>query len=177
MTHAPTEKPVVVGRILGPWGIKGWLQIYSYTHPREGIFDYSPWYIDGADAPLTPSDHKVSGKRLVIKLAGIDDPETAQAWANRDIAIDRGALPALEADEFYWHDLVGCEVINRQGLSLGTVKSMLSTGAHDVMEIATSDQTQACLIPFVFNVYVDQVDLDGGRILVDWPSEWLDGNA
>ena len=174
MAPNPAEKPVVVGRILAPWGVHGWLQVYSYTAPREGIFAYTPWWIDGSDEPVQIQNHKISGKRLVVQLPGIDTPEDARHWVDREISVARAQLPTLADGEFYWHDLVGCRVINHQQHALGVVQGVLATGANDVLEVAGEQTQHAVLIPFVMGEYIESVDLDAGQIVVDWPVEWLD---
>ena len=173
MNPSPTENSVILGRFLGPWGIKGWLQIYSYTTPREGIFDYDEWRI-GGESPIPRPDYKISGKRLLIKLPEVDTPEQAATWTDKTIEVLRSQLPPLPVGEYYWHDLVGLMVINREGVCLGQVSQMLSTGAHDVMEIQPESSEQSILIPFVVGVHVDQVDLEAGEVRVEWPVEWLD---
>lgn len=174
MNPSPTENSVTLGRFLGPWGIKGWLQIYSYTTPREGIFDYDEWRIDGAQQPIPRPEYKIAGKRLVVKLPGVDTPEAAATWTDKTIEVLRSQLPALPAGEYYWHDLVGLSVINREGVRLGHVSQMLSTGAHDVIEIEPESSGQPILIPFVLGGPVDEVELEAGEIRVQWPVEWLD---
>jgi len=173
MNPRPLEESVIVGRILGPWGVKGWLQIYSYTDPASRIFEYSPWYIEGHTGPVDVLEHKRSGKRMVVRLPNIDSPELAAKWVDRSIFVAREQLPTLPEGEFYWHDLVGLKVVNREGEALGEVVKMLSTGAHDVMEIKQDDLKDNLLIPFVFGAYVDKVSLADGQIAVQWPSHWL----
>ncbi len=174
MSAAPTEGSVIVGRILGPWGIKGWVQIFSYTDPPTGIFEYSPWQLEGQDQALTPIEYKRSGKRLVVQLPGIDSPEAALKWVDKAISVDRSQLPKLPNDEFYWHDLVGLRVVNKEGHLLGQIKQMLSTGAHDVMDIEPPSAGESILIPFVQGTFVDRVSLDDGELCVDWPIDWLE---
>lgn len=174
MNSSPTENSVILGRFLGPWGIKGWLQIYSYTTPREGIFQYAEWRIDGAEPPIPRPEYKISGKRLLVKLSEVDTPEAAAAWTDKTIEVLRSQLPPLPVREYYWHDLVGLKVFNRQGVCLGQIVQMLSTGAHDVMEIEPESSGRSVLIPFVLGEHVDQVDLAAGEVRVGWPVEWLD---
>ena len=160
-----------MGRFLSPWGIKGWLQVYSFADPREGIFAYSPWFVDGAEVKVEA--HKVSGKRLVVKLAGVDTPEDARVWAQKEICIDRSQLPKPAQGEFYWHDLVGCQVINLQDDPLGIIAQVMATGANDVLEIDRGDGAGMLLIPFVKDQYVRKVDLERKVLVVDWPTDWL----
>lgn len=177
MDPTSAEESVVIGRILGPWGVKGWLQIYSYTDPREGIFVYAPWQVEGSDEPIRPLEHKHSGKRLVVRLPGIETPEQALIWAGKHISVDRQQLSPLPAGEYYWHDLVGLTVVNREGHTLGQVRQMLATGANDVMEVQSKETASNILIPFVLGVYVDEVLLSEGQVRVDWPIEWLADEA
>lgn len=180
MSAAEREERVLVGRLLGAWGIKGWVQVYAYTDPPEAIFTYQPWIIQGflhseAKPDSTPLlNWKRVGRRLVAQLAGIETPEQAAALADLDIHIPRSCLPPAEPGEYYWHDLMGLRVVNLEGHTLGVVSQMLATGAHDVLQINASDRSEAVLIPFVIGHAVQSVDLTQGVIKVDWPLEWLE---
>lgn len=185
MTMTEHEEPVLVGRILGAWGIKGWVQLYAYTDPPEAIFEYQPWIIQGFSQPdldHPESGHpkspllnwKRAGRRLVAQLVGIETPEQAAALADLDIHIPRSSLPPAAPGEYYWHDLLGLQVINAEGHTLGVVSQLLATGAHDVLQIAAPDRASEVLIPFVIGHAVQSVDLDERVIRVDWPLEWLE---
>jgi len=180
MSTAEREERVLVGRLLGAWGIKGWVQVYAYTDPPEAIFSYQPWTIQGFSNPDAHSEAspllnwKRVGRRLVAQLVGIDTPEQAAALADLDIHIPRSCLPPAEPGEYYWHDLIGLQVINLEGHALGVVSQMLATGAHDVLQITAPERTEAVLIPFVIGHAVRSVDLAKGVIEVDWPLEWLE---
>ena len=115
-----------------------------------------------------------SGPRLLVKLRGIDTPEQAAALGRQVICVDRSTLPEPEPGEYYWHDLIGLEVVNLQGRVYGRVEQMQETGAHDVLDIRGGDSP--VLIPFVVGEFVREVDLAGGRITVDWPSEWIESD-
>lgn len=106
---------------------------------------------------------------LLAKLAGIETPEQAQALKGKAIEAPRAALPRPEDGTYYWADLVGLEVVNTQGLVLGVVKGMLSSGAQDVMELQGDQKTR--LLPWVSAV-VKRVDLESGRIEVEWGADW-----
>ncbi len=172
MATLPIEDSVIIGRILSPWGIKGWLQVHSFTDPREGIFNYGPWFVDGSSVEI--EGHKVSGKRLVVKLPGVASPEEARSWSQKDICIARDQLPAPQEGEYYWHDLIGMTVINKEQVRLGQISQMLSTGAHDVMEVSLVDSDRTVLIPFVQGTFVDRIDTKAKELIVDWPIAWLD---
>ncbi|TVS13738.1 MAG: 16S rRNA processing protein RimM [Wenzhouxiangella sp.] len=164
---------VLVGRILGPWGVQGWVSVYSWTDPPEALFDYRPWLVGQEQRQVELSDWRRSGKRLLASLAGVDTPERVAELTGQDIHVPRSLLPPLEAGSYYWHDLVGLEVINLQDLCWGRIQRMLPTGAHDVMEISGGSSPNV-LIPFVQPDVVRQVDLEAGRVTVDWPEDWVD---
>jgi 16S rRNA processing protein RimM len=159
---------VIVGRINGLFGIHGWVKIFSYTQPRENILTYYPWYVAGT-AREREAD-RTHGKGIVAKFKGFDDRDAVTALLNAEISIDRSQLPVLKPDEYYWADLLGLEVRNRQDIALGRVKNFLETGVHDVLVVYNGEQER--LIPFVPGHFIDRVDLSGGLIYVDWPIEF-----
>lgn len=166
------EESVVVGRFNGAWGVRGWVRVWSDTRPPTAIFDYQPWFIGEHDDSLEIEQWQQSGPRLVAKLRGIDTPEQATALGRQIIRVSRSALPEPKPGEYYWHDLIGLEVVNLDGHCFGRVERMQETGAHDVLEIG--DEAGSVLIPFVTDEFVREVDLEAGRITVDWPVEWTE---
>lgn len=168
-----TDKPMVVGRLGAVYGIKGWMKITSYTDIPEGIFDYSPWYIQqkGEWQEVAIEDFKRHGKGLIAKLAGVDVREEAQSMTGAEIAIYATQLPELE-DEFYWRDLIGCAVETDKGYTLGTVSDMMETGSNDVL-VVKANATDAFgkkerLIPFINEQVIINVDITARKIIVNW---------
>lgn len=161
---------VVVGRFNGAWGVNGWVKVWSDTRPAIAIFDYQPWLVGERGETLEIEQWRQSGSRLVVKLSGVDTPEQAESLGRSLIRVPRASLPEPEAGEYYWHDLIGLAVVNLEGHEYGRVARMLETGAHDVMEI--EGVSGRVLIPFVAGDFVHQVDLEAGRITVDWPLDW-----
>jgi 16S rRNA processing protein RimM len=160
---------VRLGRIVGLFGIQGWVKVFSFTEPREAILDYGPWLLgsDSSWRQATVEDGKRHGKAVLAKLAGVDDRDDATGLLGEEIAIDRSDLPATGDGEYYWVDLIGATVWHREERELGTVKQMLETGAHDVMVVGGETER---LIPFVPGDVVMDVDIDAGMVRVDW--EW-----
>jgi 16S rRNA processing protein RimM len=173
MASGGTEETVVVGRFLGPWGVQGWVRVYSWTNPPEALFDYQPWLLGPQGQPLEFKDWRKVGPRLVVQLATVDSPERAAELVDELIAVRRSALPPAEPGSYYWHDLVGLEVVNLDGYSWGRIEQMLPTGANDVMQISHAERGSV-LIPFVQPDVVRAVDLQAGRVSVDWPEDWAD---
>lgn len=173
MNTGHAGETVVVGRVLGAWGVQGWVRVYSYTDPPEALFDYAPWLLGQPQNAIVPIECRRSGQRLLARLPGIDTPEAAAALTEQQIAVARSLLPPPPDDSYYWHDLVGLEVFNLEGHRWGRVARLLPTGAHDVLQIER-ESGSFVLIPFVSGRFVHSVDLAVGRITVDWPLDWED---
>ena len=157
---------VVMGRVSGFYGLKGWVKILSFTRERDGILGYDPLYLNlgGQWRPFPVEGARIQGKGLILKLAGRDGRDEAAALLGAEIAVHRTQLAALEPDEYYWADLEGLRVITIDGVELGRVERLLETGANDVV-VVQGDRER--LIPFLREV-VAQVDIEGGILRVDW---------
>ena len=155
---------VIVGRLAGVYGVKGWLRVQSYTLPIENILSYAPWAVDGMSA-VNVTEGKAHGKGLIVHLRGVDDRDVAAKLVGRDISVERSQLPTLDSGDYYWSDLIGLQVTTLDGDKLGTVSRMMETGAHDVMVI---DGERERLVPYARERVVHKVDLDAGTMLVDW---------
>ena len=164
-----TTQPVVLGRISGLFGVRGWVKVYSYTEPREAVLQYDRWLLSGKDGwqEATVAEGQRHGKTVIARIDGYDDRDQAAALVGTEIAVSREALPEAGKDQYYWSDLEGLRVVHRDGTELGRVSHLLETGANDVMVV---EGEQERLIPFVMDKVVIGVDLDKGEIEVDW--EW-----
>jgi 16S rRNA processing protein RimM len=167
-----SEKRVRVGRIVGLYGVQGWVKLESWTEPRIRIFDYQPWQLSapGVEKEIRGIDGRAQGKGLVARLPGIDDREQAALLVGCEITVAREQLPAPSKDEFYWTDLEGLEVVTLNNEVLGRVSHLFATGANDVMVVRNGERER--LIPFVQGPYVHSVDLSAGRLTVDWDPEF-----
>lgn len=170
MAVSPTDH-LIVGRVSGLHGIKGWVKVFSYTHPRENILHYSPWYVrsDQTWQELALVDGRIQGKGIIAQLEGYADRNAALDLLGASIAIRRSQLPALEPGELYWVDLIGLQVLSTQGSVLGTVAEVIETGANDVLVVRGEREH---LIPFVRGVYILEVDLSKGYIKADWDPDF-----
>lgn len=164
------KKLVILGRVSGLYGVKGWVKVQSYTEPRENIAEFPVWIVtrNGVLTELAVEHARVQGPALVAKLRGIDDRDEARAWLGAEIAVDRAMLPPCAPGEYYWADLEGLEVRTPDGLVLGRVDHLLATGGNDVL-VLTGDRER--LIPFVHDSVIRSVDLDAGVIVADWSPE------
>lgn len=170
---------IVVGYIAGVFGVKGWVKIHSETVPNTNILTYSPWFMSdcaydkNSQKPIKWNEIKLdTGKRhskgIVAKLVDYDEREVAQTLQGRQIAIKREQLQPAEEGEYYWTDLIGCQVVSIQGVVLGIVKSLLETGANDVLVIEGEGEGEELLIPYIVGQSVISVDLNLHQIEVDW---------
>ncbi|MDX1593745.1 MAG: ribosome maturation factor RimM [Gammaproteobacteria bacterium] len=165
MTGPGTRVPL--GRVGGPYGVRGWVRVVSGTEPPEGILEYSPWLIGigGEWRPYEVRSGRPHGKGLVVHLAGCEDRDQAASLAGAEIAVPRSALAELGDDEYYWADLVGLSVVTHEGEELGVVDHLIETGANDVL-VVRGDRER--LIPFTPGHAVLDVDLERKRLTVVW---------
>ena len=181
----PAELPadaIEVGRIADAWGIKGWFKVLPHSASPEALFSSKRWFLLPAEkgaktfsgtALLRVREAKEHSDTVVASAHDVDDRSAAEALKGARIFIPRSSFPTAADDEFYWVDLIGLEVVNREGQSLGQVKELLSTGAQTVlvMEYSEDGKVLERMIPFV-SVYVDSVDIAGKRIMVDWQADY-----
>jgi 16S rRNA processing protein RimM len=181
----PAELPadaIEVGRIADAWGIKGWFKVLPHSASPEALFSSRRWYLLPSERGaktfsgtvlLRVREAKEHSDTVVASAHEVDDRDTAEALKGARIFIPRSSFPTADPDEYYWVDLIGLEVVNREGVALGRVKELLSTGPQTVlvMEYPEDGKTLERMIPFV-SAYVDTVDLAGRRITVDWQPDY-----
>lgn len=167
---------IVLGRIIAPHGVRGWLRVQPFGDEPTSWGAVPYWWLSlTANAPpdqwraYVPEAVKVRGNGFVAKLVGIDDRNMAEAVKGCFFAVPKADLPPVKSGEYYWDDLTGLRVVNLQGQLLGTVRSLLETGAHAVLVVVSGKNER--LLPFVEHV-VKQVDVLGRVIQVDWDMDW-----
>ena len=160
-----------MGRILAPFGVKGWVKVETFSESPENLARHPSWWIgsEGDWRECRVAETERHGSRLVARLEGCENPEAAVKYRGREIAVPREALPPAGADEFYQADLVGLEVWNLMEERLGTVTGLFNNGAHEVMRVAGEEGER--LLPFIPQV-VREIDMQAGRIRVDWGKDW-----
>jgi len=185
LTLEPAELPpdaVEVGRIADAWGVKGWFKVLSHSSSPEALFASKRWYLQpserGAKAfagtvLLSIRQAKDHSDTVVAWAQGIDDRNAAEALRGARIFVPRSSFPSTSEDEFYWVDLIGLSVVNREGVLLGQVQELMSTGPQTVLVLAYEQdgKAQERMIPFV-SAFVDKVDLPEKRITVDWQPDY-----
>ena len=190
---AEQDEYIVLGRITGVHGVQGWVKVYSWTDPMESIVDYSPWYIRpqvigsggiGPGVNNTASGNvnwqkiklkagRKHGKTVIAKLEHCNDRDQALGYSGYEIAIRPEQLEALQhEDEYYWRDLIGLRVVNRQQEELGTVKNLMETGVNDVLVVYSEQDQRERLIPWTPGHAIDSVDMKERVIVVDWDADF-----
>ena len=178
------DELLVVGRITGVYGIKGWVKSHSFTEPQENFLGFGKWTLRrrGELEPVQFDAGRAQGKALVAHIVGVDDRTLAESFRGLDVLVPRGCLPRLQAGEYYWSQLQGLQVWCRDAgrpdsagrVLLGTVDHLLETGANDVLVVKPStgsiDQRER-LIPYLPGDVVTRVGLADAVIEVDWYPE------
>lgn len=158
---------VELGRVIGAFGVQGWIRLRSYTQPAANILRYKRWTL--ADREWRVVEGRPHGDGVVASLEGLADRDAAEALNGATIAVPRSALPKAGPGEFYWTDVLGSEVVSAAGARLGRLESLTSNGAQDVMVVRGERER---LIPFVVGPIVKSVDSAAKRIVVEWEPEY-----
>lgn len=191
LNAAPGDEPdfpadaIEVGRIVGPWGVKGAFKVHAHAADPQALFSSRRWFLRAPTDPgprhasplprfLRITQAREQGSVIVASAQEVPDRAAAEALGGTRVFISRASFPSAGDDEYYWIDLIGLTVLNREGVTLGTVVDLIDTGVHSVLRVrrpdAARDSTAELaerLIPFVA-VYVDSVDLASRQIHVDW---------
>lgn len=185
----PTDA-IELGRFQDAWGLKGWLHVLPHSADTDALLACTTWYLQPPEArfargfsafsgcvTVNMAEVKLHADGIVAHIDGIDDRNTAESLKGVRIYVPRSAFPATPEGEYYWVDLIGLDVLNREGVHLGTVRDLLATGPHSVLVLEYSETVDGALrsaerlIPFV-SAYVDGVDQTARRITVDWQTDY-----
>ncbi len=179
---------VELGKIVGVWGVKGWVKLHSYTRQRSDIAQYKTWFLsrhkngpkqDSGAKQVTVLQCREQAKGIVAQLQSVDDRDQAVAMSGFGIWVKQSDLPELPEGEFYWQQLIGLVVSNKE-TQIGTVQSILETGANDVLvckqsvsiEGRADEKPVDVLIPYTDDVVLE-IDVAAGTMTVDWDPEYL----
>lgn len=184
------DDAIELGRIQDAWGIKGWVRILPHSADTEALIVSSSWFLQPPEArfargfsafsgsvAVAVTEVKAHADGLVAQLDGVNDRNTAESLKGVRIFLPRSAFPDTPDGEYYWVDLIGLDVVNREGVHLGVVRDLMPTGPNSVLVLEYPDtvdgeqQVAERMIPFV-DAYVDQVDKAARRITVDWQPDY-----
>jgi 16S rRNA processing protein RimM len=185
MAFEPAELPpdaIEVGRILDAWGVKGWFKVLPHSADPQALFSSKRWYLQPSDRGpkafdgtvlLRVREAKEHSGIVVARTDGIEDRTGAEALKGARVFVGRSSFPTAGDDEYYWVDLMGLAMVNREGVALGEVRDLMSTGPQTVLVLAYEQDGKPLerMIPFVA-AFVDKVDLAGKTITVDWQPDY-----
>ena len=162
---------VIVGQIVGAFGVLGWVKVRSFTDPPVNILGYVPWVLESGVSrnEVRVIEGRAQGQFVVARIEGINDRDQAILLRGNHISVQRSCFPKAPEGSYYWADLIGLEVLTEKGFYMGKVVGLMETGANDVLQVKGEREY---LIPFVLGQFVKNVDLGGGRMLVDWDPEF-----
>jgi len=163
---------VVMAKVLGPFGVRGWIKVQPYTEEPDSLAGYATWWLRHGEAEWQEVELEESERhagQMVARMRGCNSREDAARYSGAQIAVARDAMPQADEGEFYRDDLVGLKVVNLAGENLGTVTEIFENGAHPVLRVAWQDGER--LLPFIPQV-LGSIDLQAGEIRVDWGADW-----
>jgi 16S rRNA processing protein RimM len=169
---------IEVGRIADAWGIKGWFKVLPHSAQPEALFSSKRWFLQAPGAAtgvfrLPIREAKDHSDCIVACSEDVVDRTAAEALRGARVFVPRSSFPTAGDDEYYWVDLIGLSVVNREGVVLGTVRELLATGPQTTLVLTAEEDGKAIerMVPFV-SVFVDKVDLPGRLITVDWQPDF-----
>lgn len=163
-----TDNIVILGEITGAQGLRGWLKVFSHTRPPDNIFQFKNWQLKSGSGEIISRivlEHKYQGKKLLVKMQGVDDRTAAEALVGLDVCINRDQLPAL-TNEYYWRDLIGLTVKDTHDVELGVVIDLMETGSNDVL-ILKDSTGKTLAIPWLPDVVLE-IDAERSLLVADW---------
>ena len=162
------ESPALIqlGVVGAPFGVRGWIKLRSHTDPPERLLDHRSLRIGRGSVWR---DYRVeargrSGGALTVKLAGVEDRDQAQTLRGAEVCVPRSELPPRDDKDFYRADLIGCEVVNLEGLGLGVVEHFIETPVQVLMVVRGAQEFWIPAVP----QHLRRVDLRERRVVVDW---------
>jgi len=161
------EDYLVMGQLIGSFGIKGWIKVKVFTEVVETLQNYEEWFISSDEknwSTFSIESIKINQNRMMVKFEGINDRTTADGYQRYWVGVLKKSLPKLTDNEFYWNDLIGCEVYNTDGFLFGRLTGLIETGANDVFVVEGEKKR---LIPYT-KMTVKKIELKLKQIIVDW---------
>ncbi|MEJ6022457.1 ribosome maturation factor RimM [Ramlibacter sp. PS4R-6] len=166
---------IEVGRIADAWGVKGWFKVIPHSASPEALFSSRRWYLQTPSATvlLRVKEAKEHSDVVVAWAHDVEGRDAAEALKGARVFVPRSSFPTAGEGEYYWVDLIGLDVANREGVALGKVKDLLATGPQTVLVLEYEEDGKPAerMIPFVA-AYVDDVDLKARKITVDWQADY-----
>jgi len=164
------DRIVVLGHIAGVFGVQGWVKIQSFTDPLDNILEYEVWQLGqrGIWREVRPAEGRSTNRGVLARFEGCTDRDQAQLLVGSEIGVRRSDMPPPAPGEYYWEDLAGLDAYSPTGAWLGKLDHFRETAVHPLMVIRGEREH---LVPLVKQRLL-KVDLDAGRMTVDWDPDW-----
>ncbi|MFC1837378.1 ribosome maturation factor RimM [Thermodesulfobacteriota bacterium] len=168
---------VTIGEVTKPHGIKGEVKAYLYSEQPKNFKKYEKIVLQHPGGSGTETYKVVKcreqGKLAILQLEGVETREKAETLLGNVILVNRDDFPALDSDEYYWHQLKGLAVITDTGQELGRITRLFNTTAHDIMVVAGGGDEY--MIPVKGDI-IRKIDEQGGKIIISPPHGLLEIN-
>ncbi len=167
-----TQKYVVIGKFGKTHGLQGWIRVYPFTETVEAMLSYKPWYIAVKEEreELKIDGVHPHGRAIIVHIEAVNDVDAVRYYTDKEIFVLHDQLPKLDNDEYYWSDLKGLTVVNREGVELGVIDHLMETGSNDVLVVLGKKKQH--VIPFLREKFVLEIDFDKNIMIVDWDPEF-----
>lgn len=180
------DDAVEIGRVMGSWGVKGWIKVQPFSLDPQALFSTKRWFVRSpelaspawggavADGSVLKVVHaKEHGDMVIASIQGLEDRDAAEALRGGRVFVSRASFPTATEGEYYWVDLIGLQVVNREGVVLGEVRDLMATGPQTVLVLQAQQDGKPVerMIPFV-SAFVDKVDTAARCITVDWQPDY-----
>jgi 16S rRNA processing protein RimM len=166
--HVPASpERLIIGRVVAPHGVRGEFRMFIYTHFPERIPDLPEVYLGDESSPRKLRRARIQGNVAIMRIAGIDDRDMAEALRQTTVSIDREYAAPLEDDEFYHYQILNLQALDEAGNLLGEVVEIIETGANDVYVIRP-EEGNYLLIPALKSVVLS-IEPEAGRMIVRPP--------
>ncbi|MBT3697076.1 MAG: 16S rRNA processing protein RimM [Gammaproteobacteria bacterium] len=163
------DSHIIVGKILTTHGIKGWFTIGSYTSSPKDIFDYKlKVLVNNEFEELLITEHNLMPKKIIMKVDGIETIASCEEYIGLDLYTAIDELPKVENNEYYWHDLIGCNVFNEEDILLGVADSLFNSGDNDILVVKNDNSKKEILIPFLKS---NIILVEKNKIIVRWSND------
>jgi 16S rRNA processing protein RimM len=170
MARDPDER-IPMGRVVAPWGVKGWVKVQPYGEERGYLCGFPSWKLEkrGERREVAVAECKVHGAHVVARFEGCGDRDAAQAFRGSEVMLKRSELPPVAPNEVYQADLIGLTVIGAKGERLGRIVEVLENPGNPILRVAGEDRER--LVPFVPPV-IRAVDVAAGVVELEWGADW-----
>ncbi len=160
------EELIPVGKIIDTHGIKGQVKVHSYSGNADSLVAARSVMLKSPAGTLREFAVKgfnANSGRFIITLADLDDINLAIPHVGSEICLKRCQLPELDADEYYWSDLIGLQVVTEDGTPLGSIADIFETGSNDVYVVRGGEREY--LIPAIAEV-IKSIDPASGKVVI-----------